>query len=67
MTFEDIEAEINILRNQLDTCVKNLTKVLKESEEKRQQPFGNVISSFVEQSQEEVTEIDQTLKECKKR
>lgn len=67
MTFEDIEAEVNILRNQLDTCDKNLTKVLKESEEKWQQPFGNVISSFVEQSQEEVTEIDQTLKECKKR
>lgn len=67
MTFEDIEVEINTLRKQLDTCDKKLSKVLKESEEKLQQPFGNVISSFLEQSQEEITELDQTLTECKKR
>lgn len=67
MTFEDIEAEINTLRKQLDTCDRKLSKVLKQSEEKLQQPFSNVMSSFLEQSKQEITEQDQALMECKKR
>lgn len=67
MTFEDIEADINNLRRQLDTCERKLSKVLKESEEKLQQPFSDVMSSFVEQSRGEIVEQDQALSECKKR
>lgn len=67
MTFEDIEAEINTVRKQLETCDRKLSKVLKESEEKLHQPFSDVMSSFLEQSQEEITELDQALIECKKR
>lgn len=67
VTFEDIEAEINSLRKQLDTCDRKLSKVLKESEETLQQPFSNVMSSFLERSREELSEQDQALTECKKR
>ena len=67
MTFEDIEADIANLRRQLDTCERKLSKVLKESEENLQQPFSDVMSSFLEQSRGEIAEQEQSLMECKKR
>lgn len=67
VTFEDIEADINNLRRQLDTCERKMSKVVKESEEKLQQPFADVMNSFLEQSRGELTEQDQALVECKKR
>lgn len=65
--FEDIEAEINSLRKQLDLCNKKLSKVMKESEESLQQPFSSIMSSFLEQSQGELSELEQALTECHKR
>lgn len=65
--FEDIEAEINSLRKQLDLCNKKLSKVMKESEESLQQPFSSIMSSFLEQSQGELSELEQALTECQKR
>ena len=66
MTFEDIEGEIKHLKEELDVCERKLSKV-KESQEHLQQPFSDVMNSFVEQSRAEVAEQDQVLTECKKR
>ena len=67
MTFEDIEGEIKHLKEELDICERKLSKVFKESQEHLQQPFSDVMNSFVEQSRAEVAEQDQVLTECKKR
>lgn len=67
MTFEDIEGEIKHLKEELDTCERKLSKVFKESEEHLQQPFSDLMNSFVEQSRAEIAEQDQVLTECKKR
>jgi len=66
VTFEDMEVDINNLRRQLDACEGKLSKVMKESEEKLQQPFIGVMNSFLEQSRGELTELDHALMECKK-
>lgn len=67
LTFEDIEAEISSLKKQLDICNRKISKVVKESEETLHQPFSSIMSSFLEQSQGELSELDQALTECKKR
>lgn len=67
VTFEDVESDINNLQRQLDTCERKVSKVMKESEEKLQQPFVDVMNSFLEQSRRELAEQAQALIECKNR
>ena len=67
VTFDDIEADISSLRSQLDACKKKLSKVLTAGDETLQQPFGDVMSMFLEQSQRELNEQEQALQDCKKR
>lgn len=67
ITFEDIEVDVSSLKRQLDSCERKLSIVIKKSEEKLQQPFVDVMNSFLEDSRGELTEQDQALTECRRR
>ena len=67
ITFEDIEVDVSSLKRQLDSCERKVSIVIKKSEEKLQQPFVDVMNSFLEDSRGELTEQDQALTECRRR
>ncbi|XP_050687757.1 uncharacterized protein LOC126981101 isoform X3 [Eriocheir sinensis] len=63
--FEDLEADLKELRNNLKVCENRAEKVIKKSDEKHLQPFKDRMTDFFVKANKEIAAEEKYLGECK--